>query len=47
MTQCLKCAERRRAIMDAWLDGRIADAVRELGKGGREVVENVVRRKSD
>jgi hypothetical protein len=36
---CPTCAERRKAIMDAWLEGKIAEAVRETAKGVRDIVK--------
>lgn len=35
---CPKCQERRKAVRDAWIAGRIAEAVREAAKGAVEVV---------
>lgn len=36
---CKPCQERRKAIMDAWLEGKIAEAVRETAKGVRDIVK--------
>lgn len=36
---CIPCQERRKAIMDAWLEGKIAEAVRETAKGVRDIVK--------
>ena len=35
---CRPCAERRRAIMDAYLNGKIAEAVRLTADGVKEMV---------
>ncbi len=35
---CRPCAERRRAIMDAYLNGKIAEAVRLTASGVKEMV---------
>lgn len=38
---CQKCAERRQAVRDAWIAGRIAEAVKEAAKGAVDLVKGV------
>lgn len=42
---CIPCQERRKAIMDAWLEGKIAEAVRQAALVAAEMVG--VKRKGD
>lgn len=35
---CKSCQERRRAIMDAYLDGKIAEALKQAALGAAEIV---------
>lgn len=38
MTQCKTCAERRQAVMNAWLEGKIAEALKQAAIGVGEMV---------
>jgi hypothetical protein len=44
---CTTCQERRKAIMDAWLEGKIAEAVRETAKGVRDIVKGVGKKEKE
>lgn len=39
MTTCPTCAERRAAIMKAWQERQIAEAVRQAALGVRDMVK--------
>lgn len=36
---CKSCIERRRAILDAWQDKQIAEAVKQAALGVREIIK--------
>ena len=38
MTQCKTCAERRQAVMSAYLEGKIAEALKQAAIGVGEMV---------
>lgn len=44
---CESCAERRRAVYDAWINGQIAEAVKQAALGAGEIVGLVKKEKGD
>lgn len=40
---CIPCAERRAAIMKAWQDKQIAEAVRQAALGAGDMVRKAVK----
>lgn len=45
MTNCATCAERRRAIIEAWQDRQVKEAVRQAALGVKDMVKKIGEKK--
>lgn len=45
MTACKTCAERRRAIIEAWQERQVKEAIRQTALGVKDMVKKIGERK--
>lgn len=45
MTNCATCAERRRAIIEAWQERQVKEAVRQTALGVKDMVKKIGEKK--